>query len=71
MYCRKCGKEIQETSVYCQNCGYKLKNDIEDVRSIKTEAYNKSLYNKSARVVSVLWGSFGLLASIGSGIPYY
>lgn len=73
MYCQKCGKESEETSLYCTNCGYKLKNDIEYIGSIKTEAINKNIspYNKWARAISVIWGALILLGSIGSGIPYY
>lgn len=34
MYCRYCGKEIEDDSIYCQYCGKKLTNDFHQILPI-------------------------------------
>lgn len=30
MYCQKCGKQIDEGSVFCQHCGAQIGNSVSD-----------------------------------------
>lgn len=40
MYCKKCGKKIDDDSIYCTYCGTKQSNGIEKV--ISEEESNES-----------------------------
>jgi uncharacterized membrane protein YvbJ len=40
MYCKKCGKKIDDDSIYCTHCGTKQSNGIEKV--ISEEESNES-----------------------------
>ena len=66
MFCSKCGNKIDDDDGFCNQCGARQE-------PIKAEAINesKSSYNKWIRAFCVIWGTFGLLGSIKSGIPYY
>ena len=54
MYCKKCGSQIDDDSIFCQNCGEKQIdfNDKSDI-NIKTSRPKKT--NKIAVVVLILF----------------
>lgn len=36
-YCPECGEEVDEMSVYCRNCGFRLKRDVGEVGPIRND----------------------------------
>lgn len=41
MKCEKCGKEIEENSKFCSNCGEKIEDKIIEVEKVNTEENNE------------------------------
>jgi len=60
MYCKDCGKEINENSVFCNHCGKKLNGTVK--KETNANKLPKSGKTKvSAIVLVVLFGFFGWL----------
>lgn len=68
MYCKNCGKEIPENSIYCLNCG--ANQNISSTPNPTTNNISSSKTNESkviailALVFSILGGWFGILFTI-------
>jgi len=59
MYCNKCGKQIEEDSVFCQFCGNRITDDTPEPQSEKTtqtKDVSKKTVNKSKS--DLLWDKF-------------
>ncbi len=64
MYCKHCGKEIDENAIYCQYCGTKIEVYVESDKPIKPKKENSAI-GILAIIFSALGGSgLGLIFSI-------
>ena len=52
MYCKHCGKEIDENSTFCQYCGVKIDVYIESNKPIKTE-------NSALGILGIIFSALG------------
>lgn len=59
MFCNKCGKQIEEDSIFCQFCGNKIADDTPEPQSEKTSK-TKNVSNQSANKSKsdLLWDKF-------------
>ncbi len=57
MYCKNCGKEMEENAVFCGNCGAKQQDDI-PVFEGKVENPGKSKI--AAGILGILLGGLGI-----------
>ena len=53
MYCKHCGKEIEDNSSFCKNCGKPLNNNL------------KGLTNKSSWIIYLIWALANLYLLMG------
>ncbi len=72
MFCRECGKEIENNTKFCPECGYnqsEISSDYEDRKTIKTKS--KSL----TFILCLFLGAIGIhrmyLNKFGSGISMF
>ena len=77
MFCKYCGAEIEENSVYCSKCGRKLDNsegyqDTFQENGINIGGQIKGRYKIVAGILALFLGDFGLqhfyLGNKGAGI---
>lgn len=65
MFCRFCGKEIEDNSKFCNYCGNKL--EVDDIEIIKpnNNACSDNTYNTSKNINENSGRGKGLLITIG------
>lgn len=76
MYCKHCGKQIDDDSTFCKYCGKSLEESINPLEDSSNSSENpnksfKSLVNLGKRRIDiilalVLWMIIGLMIAIGS-----
>lgn len=80
MFCRKCGKEIPDDSEFCQSCGSKVENKVQNVVSDTVNISEKIVIQNSTQEIEVdkpILGYLGkrtlsfLIDMIGLYVIYY
>ena len=65
-YCRKCGKELEDDSEFCDSCGFKLnENPITEQQPAKPESNNK---NEFVYKLPLILAVIGIIVSIAEGL---
>ena len=63
-FCRQCGNQLIEGSVFCDICGTKVQEDnIEEVKSIRDEV-DTQVSNKGGKKKIILFVVLGILVAI-------
>lgn len=65
-YCRKCGKELDDSAEFCDECGFKLNKNLDnDKQTVKHDSANKSEFvTKLPLILAVI----GIIVSIAEGL---
>ncbi len=64
MFCKKCGKEIDDNSKFCPNCGANLQDEIEVIDSYSAPKAKNGSTSKS-RGLALIFACLGLFTIAG------